>query len=564
MIKSGYLKKNGTVAFGTACLFVSVAASYAAVPTTIDGTYGTVVIGDMPGMLDRGAELAKKVSPGISGEAIRGQLGSMLGDQGLKSIPAGSGLLVIMPKTGRPFLLLETADGKAEAVGDMLKQRLPIPLATKALNGKLLAVSVGEDALANATGAMGTSAAALLEGNDDKFIVATLDADVLLKDKSGQLDSTMKKLAAMAQKADAGTTSTATRLEFVAELIKAVGKRTDVATIKMDISGDGIRFEKTLFPLGGVTLAKPEGPAGQELLKSVAASPDAFTRYESYLDTQSAMETANSINTEVLQAIGVQQPAIDKSAELLKLAAEGFGDGVAGTMALDKNSSANGTYVISVINKEKVLQYLTDAEKEMSTSGALTQMYTAMGLETSMTLQRNVGNIDGEPVHQFSVFFNPVTGSKKAEKMLAAFNKPKTGKFTFVDDKMVMALGNTSIEEAVAAVKAGSVQGATELKSRTKLPEGGAVYADLNFGALASIVSGKNTDAAEALKSFQSTPILEGFYTDEESLRMIIHLPGEMISKGADVAKNMAQKQSAKQDKSDAAIESDTTGSVKK
>lgn len=544
---SKFIKANGTTALATACLAVTVSATLAAPPATIADTYGTVVIGDLPGMVDRGAELAKKVSPGISGEVLRGQLGMMLGDEGMKSVPAGSGLVFVMPQAGSPFLLLETEEGKAESFTELLNQRLGGK--AKMVNSKLVAISMNEPGLASATGAMGTSAAELLNSNDDKFIVATFDADLLIKDKGAQIDAGLKNISAMAPRSDADSSSTAKMMQMLGQMVKSVGKRTDVATVKIDLSADGILFEKTMFPIGGVTMATPEGPSGQELLKSVTDPANPLLRFESFMDTQSAIAGLTGVNNEVLLALGSTQADLDVGTALMETASEAFGDGMAGSTSMDKDGT-NGTYVILVINKDKALQYINDASEEFSTTGALTRMYKSMGLDTSMTLQRNVGNIDGEPVHQFSLAIKPPTGS---DKFMAGLHKPKTGKLTFVNDKMVIALGKTSIDEAVAAVKAGSATGSAELESRAKLPANGALYLDYNVGAMATLLEADSPEAAEALQGLKGTAILEAFYTDAESLKLVLKIPSEMITQGVDAAKNMAQKRAAaNQDADDA------------
>jgi hypothetical protein len=194
-----------------------------------------------------------------------------------------------------------------------------------------------------------------------------------------------------------------------------------------------------------------------------------------------------------------------------------------------------------------------EAAKAMSDGGVLKKMYKSMGMETSVTVQRNVGTVDGQPVHQFSLSMAPPAGAGSA---MIKMDMVKQGKLTFVDNKVVIALGTASLEDAVAGLKAGSVAGAKELQSRAELPAGAALYIDYNVAALSSLIRGTNADAADALKGVSGTPILEALYTDADSLKLVMKIPDEMITRGIDAARNMVEKNAASSDDSD---ESDTS-----
>jgi len=550
---SGKERKSLTRYASSLCLAVTVSAAMAAPPATIEGTYGTLTIGDLQGTIDRIGTLANKVNPGFSGDTIKGLLGMQLGDAGLASVPAGSGLMAVMTKAGKPFFLLETAEGKAETLSESIRQRGP---QVAVINDKLLAVAMDEAALNEAKGAAGTAAAEELAKSDDKFLLFTLDADTLIADKGENLKAALKKIPGqIAARGEAKTSPSASMFTILGNMAVAVGKRTDVSTIKIDISSNGIEFEKTLYPVGGVTAGKPEGPTGQELLKSIPGSNNALAKYEAFMDTQSMIKVMGDIMTESVEGSDVS--ASDKEAikNLLNVAAEGFGDGMAGWLALDDTGNS-GVYAISVIDKDKALQYVEDGINQIN-DGALGKMYEAMGMETSATLVKNAGTVDGQPYHSFS--FSMDAEGVNSMPGMNMFKDVKDARITFVgEDKMVLTMGSVSLEEAVAAVKSGNAPTATSLKSRAELPANGAFYGDYNAGALGSVLKGQNAQVGSVMESLKGTPILEAFYVNEDNLKFTMLVPGELISNAVSGFQKIATQQQSSDDSDDAEDSSST------
>ncbi len=520
------------------CMMFGISTAMAAPPATVEGTYGTITIGDFPGMLDRVGTLANKVKPGLSGELIRGQLGMLLGDEGLKSLAPGSGLVVTVPQTGRPFLLLETADGKAQAIADLLKGK---GLMAEKISEKLVAAATDEASINNAKGAMGTAAAAKLEGNDDQFLLATVDADKLIQDKGPQLQDLLKKLQQKAaESGDSSSTGSAKMLSFVGGMVTAIAKRTDVATIKIDLSGDGVHFEKTLYPIGGVKVDEPTGPTGQELSKALPAPENATMRYDSYIDTQTAFKAMLPIISEGLESAGVAGDAMPELAELLNLASQAFGDGFAGWISFGEQE--NGFYLISVQDQEKAIQYMERGISSVTTGG-LAGLYKGLGLETSATLTRNVATIEGQPAHRLSM---KITGEGLEANPFMKMYDMENAMFTFIDNnKILIAIDGTKLEEAVKAVKAGTAD-SPELKSRAELPQGGDMYIDYNLAFLGDAVAKDSPEMAEFFTGLSDNPILEAAYIDQESIKLMMVIPDEMITNAAKNFEAFAKKQAEK------------------
>lgn len=527
------------------CFALSLTAAMAAPPATVEGTYGTVAIGDFPGMIDRVGGLASKVNPAFTGDALKNQLGMLLGDPGLKNLAPGSGLEIVMPTTGKPFALIETAEGKAEAVGQTLTQR---GMQNAVISPKLIAVAPDAAALEAAKGDMGKKAAEILAGNDEKALVITVDADKLIQDKGADLDNLLKSLPQKMAEKGGDTSAPAHMIQFVGGVIKAVAKRTDVATIKIDFSADGIQFEKTLYPIGGVNAPAPEGPTGADLLKMVPVSGQPLAIYDGTMDMQTAMQTMSNITIEALGSTDLPEADKQSLKSLLDLAKDGAGDAIAGWVNMDKEGS-NGIYVVSIADKAKVDQYIDEGIKQAN-GGSLGKMYKALGLETSATLTRSAGTVDGQPYDQFQMDMK----MPAAESDSPLQNRKVSGKFTYVDNKMVIALGTANLEEAVKAVKAGSAANAKTITASTALPAGGAFYADYDAGALATFVGGENEQAGKMLDSLKGTPMLEAGYINPDNLKFIIRIPAELITK----AVNSAQSMSKSEDDSNKSTDTET------
>ena len=516
---------------------IGISAVTAAPPKTLDGAYATVTVGDLPGMIDRAAGLAKTVNPGISGEVIRGQLGMLLGDPNLESVPAGSGMIAVKPTTGKEFfILLETADGKAQNIADMIKQRTGAM--TKAVDGKLVAVAMNDQSLSDATGDMGKSAAAMLADNDDKFIVATVDANKLMQDKGADIRAFLKSLPQKAaQTGDASSSGTGKALEFAGNMFVAAASRMEVGRMKIDASEKGLLFEKTLYPVGGMKLENASGPSAQELRKLLPAPQNALAVYEFHQDMKSVIKGMTPVVMEALERTGASASDRQELQKITDKASEAYGDAFAGWISPDKNGS-NGAFVFMVADQQKALDEI-QMEVESLTTGSLSHLIGALGLKTSGTLEKNVGTVEGQPVYSISMSFTSANGAKRVFP-----DKTLNTKFAFIGDKLALAIGNVSIDDLATAVKGGAGNAVAPLEARKNLPDGGFYYVDFHMGALSQMMADQDNGVGKIFDALKDSAIYEAAYADEESLKFDVMIPADMISKIASSAKQFAQQHS--------------------
>lgn len=523
----------GLIAWGGASTAV------AEVPKTLEGTYATATVGDLPGMIDRVAELANKVNPGITGDAIKAQLGMFLGDAGLKSIPAGSGIMMAVPVKGRPYVLLETAAGKADTIAEGIKRRSGY--ATNTSGGNLIVVAKTKEDLDAIADGQTSAAAEMLKGIDDKFVQAVVDADKLAADKGGEWSQDVDKMAAKAgKKNDKNSSSTASSVKIVGDMILGVARRTDVATLKIDISADGVTFDRAMYVKGGIHLDQPEGPTAEELRKGLVAPKNALVSFDYHLDSQSSMKALAPLLQESISGAGLAPADKAEMEQLYREGIDAYGDAFTGWI----NPTADGThgsYVVSVQSAEAGLKLVEDKIASLS-SGTLARMYEGCGIVTSGDLKRNAETIEGQQVSTFNVNVD-AKADKKSSKDMAKFGDVKNGRIAFEGNKMVITLGNTSIAEAIKAVTE-NAGGAEALVSRKTLPAGGFMYADLRPSSLAESGLIRHDDAKKALSTLGDSTITNAGYVDTESIRAITVIPADMIQKAAKSMSNKSDKKS--------------------
>lgn len=505
------------------CFALSVMAGMAAAPATVPGTYGTLAVGDVHGLIDNVGELASKINPGFSGDMIKSQLGMFLGDPGLKNIPEGAGLILAISDSQKPFLLLETAEGKADAVVEIANQRGMGK--AEAISAKLVAIAPDASALENAKGETGKAVAAALEGNDDKFLMLTVDADRLFKDKEADVKKGIDSIVAQAKKQSGGEEAKVDMAgKFLGNMLAAIAKRTDVAQVKIDISAKGVQFEKLAYPLGGVQAGKAEGPSGAELLKSIPVKGNPMALYQSTMDIQWAVKGLAAIVSESLEGTGVSAADKDNFVKLITDVGESYGDGMAGYNNIVDDAKMEGAYVISVTDEAKAIAYYDDS-LDMTKGHSMASMYESLGVPTTTTLTKDAGKVGDKSYNAFKMVMDIPDGSGRKEQTM-------DGKYMVVGgNKMILSMGDVSIDELANAVTAGSADSAKTLKSAENLDPNAAIYIDYDAGAFGKIAAKDNEQVGKALEKLSGSPIQEALYINDDNLRFVIHVPVDLITK---------------------------------
>lgn len=518
-MKSFLLQPACTGALSVALMAaVYTAPAVAAPPTMLEDTYFQASIGDIPGAIDEVADLISKVQPGMDRQAVRANLGRMVGDNDLSTFPAGSGIMLVVPTSGREYFMLETADGQAQSVIDRISPRSP--WAFKAPAPNLILGSRTEEGLNEVTDAQTSAVAELLRDNNDKFLNILIDADRLTADKGQELrDRVERHIDQLRQRNDKHTTASATIMRMATNFALAVGKRLDVATLKIDINEDGILFDRAGWSKNGINLDSPEGPAPEELRGRLNVPQQAFLIFDHHLDTQSMMRGLGPIFRETLEGIELTEEERGELQEMWTLAAQAYGDTFVGWYNPTRNEM-DGETVVS-LNDAEAAEREARMEVESANSGAANKLHRLMGKETSATLRENVREVAGAQVNEFTHTVENMKDTRSDRNK----SYSRTGAYAIHDNLMSIAVGNVNIDNLLAnSSDAGSGR---NVASREHLEDGGFMYMDLYPGALLSSLE------QESAKRFAgrvgNAAIYTGNYVDEEKLRGLVLVPTEML-----------------------------------
>lgn len=323
---------------------------------------------------------------------------------------------------------------------------------------------------------------------------------------------------------DAKTTSAAKCLTLFANTIIASAKRSDIVTIDVNFSDEDMRFDKRIYPVGGLNLGTAEGTPGQELRKSVPPPQDALVDFEYQLDSATAIQAIKPMIIEALQESDVPAEQVSKISEVIDRAGETYGDGMGGWVAANGSDGSEGAYIVTVHNPDNALSAI-EADVADTAEGPLADFYVSMGLKTSATLEKNVREIDSQPVHRFSMSMH-----KAGDSNGPAIYDIRQSMLTFVDNKLLITVGNVSVENAVAIAKAGARPDAADLDARQQLPEDGFFYADYFPAQLVAAAPGK-PGIDEFMKKLEGITITEAGYVESDHLRFMASIPSELVAR---------------------------------
>ncbi len=497
---------------------VCTAPAVAAPPVMLEDTYFQASIGDIPGAIDEVADLISKVQPSMDRQAVRANLGRMVGDNDLSTFPAGSGIMLVVPTSGKEYFMLETADGKAQSVIDSISPRSP--WAFKAPAPNLILGSRTEEGLSAVTDAQTSAVAELLQDNNDKFLNILIDADRLTADKGQALrDRVERQIDELRKRNDKHTTASATVMRMASNFILAVGKRLDVATLKIDVNEDGILFDRAGWAKNGIQLDSPEGPTPDDLRGRLNVPQRAFLIFDHHLDTQSMMRGLGPIFREILEGVDLTQQERAELEEIWTLAAQAYGDTFVGWYNPGSNE-IDGETVVSLNDAEAAARE-SRMEVESANSGAANKLHRLMGKETSVTLQENVREVAGAQVNEFAHTVENLKDTRSDNNK----SYTRSGAYAIHDNLMSVAVGSVNIDNLLENSPAGS--SGRSVVSREHLEDGGFMYMDLYPGAL--LASLEQESAKRFAGRIGNAAIYTGNYVDQEKLRGLVLVPTEML-----------------------------------
>jgi hypothetical protein len=525
----------------------SAGSSTPAATQILPDTFGTVVIGDVPGLLDKIGALASKVVPGVNADMIKQQAGAMLGDPQLAGLPAGSGIAVVIPKQGLPFGFIEVSADKAADYQKLLESR---KMGQVAQAEGLLVAAADPTGLDAAKAAAGKVKSTILGGNGAPTLAGAVKLAEVLKQYDAQVKSgiaSMSQKVEQADKASTGTTANAETVQTVFEVYYSLAKKIDTFELSLEPSAEAMGMNYMITPLqsGDVSPAVPN--AGADMLKLIPGT--GAIRGQANID----MAGLGKLMTDVMQEVGKSGNVDTKAiADWFNECANVFAGPMAMAVMTDQKSPISGAYALASKDDAAALKLFREMPEKLKTTGLL-KLYEFMGMKASLSFAEKAREYKGVPIHKLTVkvdFTKPNEQLKNMQELLGNV----VYDVAITKNVVLYAVEPEKIDSLIDAVNAGNNPSSKPLVSTQRLPQGGNAYFDYNIGAamiLAAELAGNKGEAAtdtvrqvaDAVKD--APPLQIGWYHQGTVYRMMVQMPAETIKGFVDAGKAASAKASS-------------------
>lgn len=514
-------------------LLTTPAPAQHAVPMNVPvlpDTYGTIAIGDVRGLLELTGQMVGHVIPGFNEQMLRQQFGAIAGDPQLDGLPAGAGLVIVIPRSGLPFAFLEVEKKKIAAYEGLLKKR------------GLPAVARYEDLLLGAPNAASLDASRrfaekvrseILLGNGEPTVSASFKLGDLLRQYEPQAKSMLQKMDARMQQEKTTATGQLQGLKTILNLQYALGKKVDLLQISFSPSEKGLAMDLAVTPKGGIAeLAGPRVPenaAGPAMLELLPATNG--IRAEWTCDPEWIAGPYTNLIVDTMRESGVPAKEADEFRSWMKTSMQAITGGMAMDFGGDPANPLGGGYALSVTSEEGALQFLREMPDRTESTG-MGSFYRHIGMPLTVSFKENVRRHEGAAIHQLQVKMDLRNSVPEKELMKLA---DTTYEVAVANKVLLYAVAPVQIESLIDAARSGKHPDSKALVSRRNLPEDGTFYADYHVAALAGFSgsgateqqAGKMKRAAAALGD--ASPMQLGGFSDSDRYRMTVRVPVETL-----------------------------------
>ncbi len=508
----------------------------------------TIVVGDLPGLIDSVGALASQVAPGDHAGKIKSRLGARVGDPEMKGFASGSGLVVVLPSSGGRLLFAEV-DPKMDdtyrqtaASGNRKVERMGDLLVFAGSDEEL--ASARKDALAYANERLRGAGRPTFEIIvDPAAAVAKFDAQI--KGFLGFLPAMMG--AAMAQRNQGGT-GAAPDPQAITRMIEAefreflsIARQIHTLQFTVDFQKQGVRAEGAVVPVKDSNLAAflgaPVDPYPERLMN--------------LLPGQGAARVGYSLNMKALDAFC--QKEVDGLASDMKLSKEEVkaidewltsqlgltSGGFACEMVLPGKPLVSGSFASDVEDPAKALSAF-EGIQNMYKSGPMASLFQAQGQSVTFQFTREARRYKDVTVGEGRFDFKLGSLPEDQQKMLKAIIGDMKVEVAVVGKDLVYTMGDEPVDGLIDAAKAGKNPTAKPLEAQRVFPAGANTYADFGVGAAIQIVSqmvktmlppeesAKLEGVAE--KTQGAPPITAALYFYPDQTRAGLNVPTELIT----------------------------------
>ncbi|MGI8905294.1 MAG: hypothetical protein ACR2IE_02250 [Candidatus Sumerlaeaceae bacterium] len=536
---------------------LAIAEIEASIPI-LPETYGSVVIGDVPGLLDKIGALASKVMPGMNAGGIKAQAGAMLGDPQLAGLPSGSGLAVVIPKQGMPYAFLEVSAGKTADYQKLLKAR---NLGTVEEADGLLIIGADPGSVSSARAIAPQVKETLLAGSGAPTLSGAVKVADVLKQYDSQIQGAMQGMAKKVEKAEKATSATAggdaDTIVSVFRAYYAFAKRMDTLELSIEPSGEAMAMNYGVIPVN--KSSEPNAPvaadaSGSDLMKLLPGN-GAIRGYASF-DMVGMGKLFAEIAKEIETPGETSKVNVEEITKWFEECSAAFGGSMAMNLMGDPGAPLSGAYAVTVKDEAAALKVFREMPAKMESTG-FAKFYDAMGMPMKLSFKENVRKYKDTPIHELDMKMDFSRGPDEQQKRMKQLMGNMVYEVAFVDKVLVYAVKPEKIEDLIEAAKSGSNPAAKPLLSSENLPKGGQGYFDYNIGAAmlfaVSMSAKEGEKGAEQMKSMAAVvkdapPLQVGWAKAANKYRVNVKMPADTLRAFVQAGQKAAA--AAKDDKS--------------
>ena len=527
-------------------------------PVMLEEALVIATVGDVMALCDNVDTMLQGIVPGWNYEEVKNQLGMMLNDPDLKMLQPGIGAAFVVLEGPQIALFMEVP---SEIQQQALQTFENSGMAAEETAGMLIAASNTEGIEAGK--AVVTQVKNILLEHADVAslnITVNLRKVITLYDKDvQQWFQSMKMMIGMAggimaqqegaQPSPEQMQSSIRILEAEFHIFYSLAKQVEVLNLQISPGEQGLLMYKTVVPvkdshlenfLEAETAAFPADLVRMLPMKGAMRGGYSL-QYDAMI--QLVEEEANAL----VQEINLKQDTIDEVIETMRNWKSAYGDRMAIDMCYPDSPILSGWTIMEVYDPEETIIAFETLEDWFASSG-ITDLYKTFGMTVDTKFTKNVREYQDIPIHElgFNQEFEALSDAQW-EQMKAFMGEMKY-EVAFVDTILVYAMGSSSIEDAIDAVKAGVHPEHTSLFSRRIFKPGGQLYIDYDMGTFMGEIFGKmalfggiGEEMTNVWKSLKGAdPLALVVYIQGGNLKGGMLIPRSLIEKFGQAAQNVS------------------------
>lgn len=515
----------------------------------MDGRLAILRVPNVRGVVEAVEEALKPGMPGTDPELIA-RLGGLLQDPGLEAFPDDAGLAMILMTGEMPVnvIVLEVDEAKSDGYAQLLAAQ---GMVTETVGGLLVAAPTQEtlDAvrgeIAKTAGLEGSGAGPITLDVNVEALAAQFGPMAELKIQE-TVDSIVA-FQALAQQQDAqamppgGAADVAKILEMEMRGLYNVVSEIRTLRLSFDMTPQGLRIDKTVTAMPGTNLAKlmaAPRPKADETVAAIAPGDSVMRFAAPSINSSAMMEFFESEMKAVAEAMQLPGDEIKGVMEMMAASKAIYGSAMGGSMMPIGGPMTDGSWAVRIEDPAAALAFLEELPGIFEESGMF-QFYEDLGMSMELGFQSDVSEYDGVSIHEMSVSVNL---PQMSQDPMMAMMKDVKYHIACVDDILVYAIGDQSVEKLIDAAKTGQYAGAEPLYAQTIYAPAANGYFDFDLsGYMQSVVKMISAQPGQEQVAMQMTmaanmfngvkPLAGAWSISPEAIHGSVMIPGELIAR---------------------------------